>query len=383
MATSVTDRVRKTKLRPLSSATNLTDFTHSTADPADSDAPSDGELNDFEVQSLTPSMYGVERKYGRTYHGFHAGAYPFPNDELEIYRLEWEHHIITGLLQGKHYFAPLNTKKSSRMLDIGCGTGQWCIAMAKKAPKHWRVEGIDLSAIQPKKDRLPNNVDFWLDNILKTSWWFPEKQPYTYDYVHTRFMHGIFTDFREVIQKGYNNLKPGGWMESQEIFSKLQCAEGMPDSYPLQEWSQLQDEAAHNLGRPLRIADKLKRWYREAGFVDVHEEVFALPVNPWPKENKSNMYGKFCMWNMLVGLHGWTIEYFVSGLGWTPAEVEVYLAHVRNSLADESVHAYYNFYVVWGRKPHDDEAGSTIPKPDHWPQPPSDDDESIFSSGVL
>ena len=40
-------------------------------------------------------------------------------------------------------------------------------------------------------------------------------------------------------------------------------------------------------------------------------------------------------------------------------------------------------YVVWGRKPHDDEAGSTIPKPDHWPQPPSDDDESIFSSGVL
>jgi hypothetical protein len=205
-----------------------------------------------------------------------------------------------------------------------------------------QVEGIDLSAIQPKKDRLPNNVDFWLDNILKTSWWFPEKQPYTYDYVHTRFMHGIFTDFREIIQKGFNNLKPGGWMESQEIFSKLQCAEGMPESYPLLEWSNLQDEAAHILGRPLRIADKLKRWYREAGFVDVHEEVFALPVNPWPKENKSNMYGKFCMWNMLVGLHGWTIEYFVTGLGWTPAEVEVYLAHVRNSLADESVHAYYN-----------------------------------------
>jgi hypothetical protein len=153
---------------------------------------------------------------------------------------------------------------------------------------------------------------------------------------------GIYTDFREIIQKGYNNLKPGGWMESQEIYSKLQCAEEMPADYPLLEWSQLQDKAAHELGRPLRIADKLKRWYREAGFVDVHEEVFAIPVNPWPKEDRSNMFGKFCQWNMNKGIHAWSIEFFVTGLGYTPAEVEVYLAHVRNSLMDESVHAYYN-----------------------------------------
>jgi hypothetical protein len=31
----------------------------------------------------------------------------------------------------------------------------------------------------------------------------------------------------------------------------------------------------------------------------------------------------------------------VKGLGWSPAEVEVYIAHLRNSLLDKSVHAYY------------------------------------------
>ena len=44
------------------------------------------------------------------------------------------------------------------------------------------------------------------------------------------------------------------------------------------------DEASMRVGRPLRIANKLKRWYKEAGFVDVHEEVFKLPCNPWPKD---------------------------------------------------------------------------------------------------
>jgi hypothetical protein len=191
-------------------------------------------------------------------------------------------------------------------------------------------------------DRTAENVDFWLDDILNTKWWFPEKQPYPYDYVHTRMSLGIYNDFREVIQKGYNNLKPGGWMESQELYSKLQCAEAMPPDYPLLQWSELQDKAAHNMGRPLRIADKLKRWYREAGFVDVHEEVFSLPVGLWPKEGRAHMFGKFCSWIMYWALHGWSIEHFVTGLGYTPAEVQVYLAHVRNSLMDESVHAYYN-----------------------------------------
>ena len=153
---------------------------------------------------------------------------------------------------------------------------------------------------------------------------------------------GIFNDFREIIQKSYNNLRPGGWMESQEWFSKLQCADDMPEDYPLKEWSELADKAAHKLGRPLRIADKLKRWYKEAGFVDVHEEVFAIPANQWPKSDREKMLGKYCSWNLMLGLQGWSLEYFVTGLGWTPAEVEVYLAHVRNSIVDENVHAYYN-----------------------------------------
>jgi hypothetical protein len=177
-----------------------------------------------------------------------------------------------------------------------------------------------------------------MDDITRPEWWRCS-QPY--DYIHTRMSLGIFNDFREIIQKGYNNLSPGGWMESQEIYSKVYCDDGtMPPTYALLEWTQTEDDAAMRLGRPLRIANKLKKWYAQAGFVDVHEEVFAIPINSWPRDERMKVLGKWFYWNMCAGVHAWTVEYFVTALGWSPAEVEVYLAHLRTALADKSVHAY-------------------------------------------
>jgi hypothetical protein len=152
---------------------------------------------------------------------------------------------------------------------------------------------------------------------------------------------GIFNDFREIIQKGYNNLVPGGWMESQEIYSKPFCQDMTPTDWQLFDWTETQDKAAMQLGRPLRIANKLKKWYEQAGFVDVHEEVFRIPHNSWAKDPRFKMLGKFFNLNMNAGVYAWTVEYFVTALQWTPLEVEVYLAQLRTAMADKSVHAYY------------------------------------------
>jgi SAM-dependent methyltransferase len=73
-------------------------------------------------------------------------AYPFPNDEVlsrtlspwpclippqqdEYDRLGWQHLLIKCLLRNRNWFAPvksLPSKYPKRVLDIGCGTGQWC-----------------------------------------------------------------------------------------------------------------------------------------------------------------------------------------------------------------------------------------------------------------
>lgn len=132
-------------------------------------------------------------------------------------------------------------------------------------------------------------------------------------------------------------------MESQELYSTVYCDDGtMPDHWPLKEWSKFQDEAAHDiLGTPLRIANKLKRWYEQAGLVEVKEEVFRIPILEWAKEPQLKLLGKCMSWNMQMGLYGWSVNYFHRAFGWTENETRVRLAEVHKCLKEKSVHAYY------------------------------------------
>jgi hypothetical protein len=54
-------------------------------------------------------------------------------DECE--RLNLQHIIISALMRGKLYLAPLQTDARNaprRILDMGCGTGIWCTEMGMK-----------------------------------------------------------------------------------------------------------------------------------------------------------------------------------------------------------------------------------------------------------
>lgn len=326
----------------------------------DSD-PSDGlESCDTSTKSVNQSIFDFVRENGRTYHRYQAGSYMFPNDQYENERLDLQYEILKVLFKGRNYFAPL--KDPRRILDIGTGTGKWAIEMGNMFPGA-EVVGTDLSPIQP--EWVPNNVKFVIDDANEEDWMLEPQ-----DYIHTRVLLGCFEDFREIISKAYRNLKPGAWMESQEWMPTVYCDDGtMGTDYGFAEWTQTQDKAAMNMGRPLRIANKLKRWYEQAGFVDVHEEVFKLPINSWPKDPQWKMLGRFNETNLLDGLQAFSLQPFQKGLNWSKDEIEVYLVHIRKALSDRNVHAYHKIFIVWGRKPFDHELGVPSP-PSHPPPPP-------------
>jgi hypothetical protein len=54
-------------------------------------------------------------------------AYPFPNDEQELDRLDMQHHMFKLVMEGKLYHVPLKNPK--QILDIGTGSGIWPIEM--------------------------------------------------------------------------------------------------------------------------------------------------------------------------------------------------------------------------------------------------------------
>ena len=193
------------------------------------------------------------------------------------------------------------------------------------------------------KTRYPPNVKFIIDDASEEDWMMPAN---SLSYIHTRTLLGSFTDFRDIVRKAFRYVEPGGWFESQEIYPSIYCDDGtMPADWPMLHWAKMQDEAAMNMGRPLRIANKLKRWYQEQGFINVKEEMFKVPMNPWPKDPQFKLIGRFHERNMLDGLQGFSLAFFHRGLGWTKEEIEVYLVDVRKALQDKRVHAYQKVYV--------------------------------------
>ncbi|KAG9239651.1 putative Trans-aconitate 2-methyltransferase [Amylocarpus encephaloides] len=293
--------------------------------PIEPDSPSiTNSPNDCDgTKSLTDSVYEFPKENGRTYHGFRAGTYNFPNDPNEADRLDFQYEILKFCFQDKNYFAPLTSPRN--ILDIGTGTGQWAIEMGDEFPNA-EVQATDLSPIQP--DTVPENVQFFIDDAAEEDWAVPAAH---FDFVHTRVMLGCFEDFREIINRAYYYTKPGGYMESQEIMSTLYCDDGtMSKDYPFLKWNKDLDEAAMRAGRPMRIGNKLKRWYEQAGFVDVQEKVFKLPVNPWPRDKHLKQLGKMQEANWLAGLAAISLGLFHRVFGWTKTEIEVRSCAVGN-----------------------------------------------------
>jgi tRNA G46 methylase TrmB len=83
---------------------------------------------------------------GRRYHSYREGSYYMPNDEQEQERLDMQHHIYRMALDDKLFLAPVTKEQLLDVLDVGCGTGMWCIDVADENPQA-QVLGIDLRCV--------------------------------------------------------------------------------------------------------------------------------------------------------------------------------------------------------------------------------------------
>lgn len=240
-------------------------------------------------------------------------------------RLDYQSCVLDFAFDGKLHLAPLVSPRT--ILDVGTGTGAWAIQMGDAYPDAI-IEATDLSPIQPTN--VPANVQFIIDDAEEEDWAVAVDY---YDYIHTRVMMGCFEDFKSIIRKGFKYTKPGGWMESLECMNSPFCDDGtMPPDWPFKEWTETMSEAANNANRPLQFANKLKRWYTDVGFVDVHEKIIKIPINSWPRNKHMKTLGKYWAENILAGLQGFSLALFSRVFGWSKTEIEVRFTLLGSSL---------------------------------------------------
>ncbi|KAK1831596.1 Demethylmenaquinone methyltransferase [Podospora conica] len=319
-------------------------FLDSSEITADSDQSAGPDL--YDTCSLSESIATFRKQFGRTYHSHRAGSYVYPNDETELDRLDEQYELLKEMMDGQLHLAPFTQDHPpTKILDIGTGTGLWAVEMGDEYPSA-HIIGTDLSPIQPPL--VPPNVRFFVEDSTEDWDYTPD-----FDYIHTRLTLGCWKDMRtQIIEPAFAHLRPGGWLECQEVVIDPFCDDGtMPGDFGWRAWADEMVRASDKIERQLRIGAELKAWFEEAGFVDVREAVIKIPIGGWAKDIRLKHVGMLWRRMLADGVSGFSLGLFCQVLGRSLEDIEVSLVDIRKSLFEGSVHSYHKLYVVCGRRP--------------------------------
>ncbi|KAL2208571.1 S-adenosyl-L-methionine-dependent methyltransferase [Sarocladium strictum] len=299
--------------------------------------------------SVTSSIRHYTYENGRRYHAYREGQYVLPNDETEQDRLDLQHHIWRLILGGRLYTAPLPSPATApqlRILDLGTGTGIWAIDIADEYPDS-QVFGVDLSPIQP--DWVPDNCRFHVDDY-EDEWTYKESEKF--DYIHGRALSGTSANWPRFYGNVLDTLKPGGWVEMQEydawIFSDDDSCSRAPWTM---EWVDKLDGASKLFGKQINVAKNHRQWMIDAGFEEVQELVYRIPIGSWARDPTLKELGKFELIHMQMSVDSHTPALFSRVWHYTEEQCRVMIENVKREFRDKDLRLITSYRFIIGRRP--------------------------------
>lgn len=221
------------------------------------------------------------------------------------------------------------------VLDVGTGTGIWAIDFANAYPNA-RVIGTDLSPIQPSW--VPPNLSFMVDDAEALQDWEFTQQ---FDYIHSRLVILSMRDWPRYLKRCYDNLKPGGWIELQEVQFPFEYDDDFPpNDSPLLKWSGYVKEATSRVGVDTQAATKFLDMLQNEGFININKEEIRWPIGSWSKDPTEKEIGKWMVYNALEGVESAGIALFSRVFGWSKEEIFVFLERVRKDIRNKNTHYY-------------------------------------------
>ncbi|KAF7376374.1 Methyltransferase str2 [Mycena sanguinolenta] len=202
--------------------------------------------------------------------------------ESEWDRLDAQSNGIDNFLNNK--LCPEDIGKSSKILDIGAGSGAWAIRAAQQYPEA-DVLAVDMNPLPARP--LPSNVHYQQVNVLEP---FPFPAG-SFDVIHMRLVLCHLPDGLSVLSRIIDLVAPGGWILVDEIdwpenFEGLDNAPGIKGGLLALVRGMESVKGQPHFGKTLQP-------YLESSsrLCEVHVRQVDVPFNPIPEEP---LWGMLC-----------------------------------------------------------------------------------------
>lgn len=279
------------------------------------------------------------------YHGYHKGMYLLPCDEEEQDRLDIFHKLMTvarasdGLIYAPH---PAN----SRILDLGCGTGIWCIEVANKYPDSF-VVGVDLAPIQPANR--PKNCDFHAPMDFEGPWAMGEE---SWDLIHMQMGAGSVQSWASLYKRIFAHLRPGAWYEQVEIDFEPRCDDRSLTGLALRHWYSALKHATESRNRPIAHSSReTVRNLQEAGFTEIDHQMVGLPLNPWHNDEHERKVARWYNLAISESIEPLSLAAFSRAYGWPVEKIQRIATDVKSEAFNKDIHGYNILHIYQARKP--------------------------------
>ncbi|KAI9149056.1 N-methyltransferase tcpN [Paramyrothecium foliicola] len=271
-------------------------------------------------------------------------TYRGPRSQVEYDRLAIQHELVRTAMNGKLLYSDVDYNKPDlRVLDSATAAGTWLIDLASRVPSTAQLFGTDLAPqhFVPAEKR-PKNVNLSTHSIFEP---WPAEFLESFDIVHQRFVLTVASNVtgQEAVKLLFQCVKPGGVIELHEG-NMLSIQEG-PEHKAFVKFRDVMVNAWAAIGNQPSPGSYLVPWLKEAGAIDIQEEVQPIKVGAAADDKEQGERAVIVLLQLLDGM-----KKMLGGKPNQPTNEEFDV--LRKDLETElrTVGNIYYYHLTWARK---------------------------------
>jgi hypothetical protein len=110
----------------------------------------------------------------------------------------------------------------------------------------------------------------------------------------------------------------------------------------LVNWANCLIDATARACRPIAYNTETGATLKMTGFVEIQEQIFKVPLNPWPNDLHLKDIGKWYNLGLTQGLEAFTLGPMTRVMNWTKGDVDRLVVEAKKDICSQKYHTFCN-----------------------------------------